>query len=215
VGFEVTSPILRLKLFAREEQCKRPSLRELNDVSKSCNECPGPLTRTTLAQQRLTRFHLKCFKRQPVAGRPWFGALRERSIRDLERCATQSSAHQGGHLNFVTLTREITHKKVCDASKLSQVVSPPSSYPNAIAAAKNLVCKVARALVSQTSKKEPVYVAKACAVLSVDRSCQGTSLRWLGPKSCFQQAALIIELDAASVPCVHWVRFTLVIDGGR
>jgi hypothetical protein len=49
---------------------------------------------------------------------------------------------------------------------------------------KILLCKVARAPVLQTSKKEPVYVAKACAVCIVS----GTSLRWPGPESCFQPA---------------------------
>jgi hypothetical protein len=66
--------------------------------------------------------------------------------------------------------------------------SPTSRYLNAIVAAKNLLCKAARDPVSQTSKKELVYVAKACAVLSVNWSCQGTSLHWPGPKFCFQQA---------------------------
>jgi hypothetical protein len=62
---------------------------------------------------------------------------------------------------------------VCCPSKgqciLSGILPSPSRYLNAIAAAKNLLCKVASAPVSQISKKELVYVAKASAVSSVNR----------------------------------------------
>jgi hypothetical protein len=71
---------------------------------------------------------------------------------------------------------------------LSNILPPPSYYLNMIAAAKNLLYKVARIPVLQTFKKMPVYVAIVGAVLLVNWSCQGTSLRWPGPKSCFQRA---------------------------
>jgi hypothetical protein len=70
---------------------------------------------------------------------------------------------------------------------LSSILPPLSRYPNTIAAAKNLLCRVARAPVSQTSKRGRCTLP-ACAVLSVDRLHRGTSLRWPGPESCFQQA---------------------------
>jgi hypothetical protein len=71
---------------------------------------------------------------------------------------------------------------------LSGILPLPSCYLKSIAAAKSLLCKVARAPVLQTSKKKLVYIAKACAVLFVNPPSQGTPLRWPGPKSCFQRA---------------------------
>jgi hypothetical protein len=54
---------------------------------------------------------------------------------------------------------------------LSSILPPPSRYPNKRdCSGKKLLCKVARAPVLQTSKKELVYIAKACAVLPVGRS---------------------------------------------
>jgi hypothetical protein len=63
---------------------------------------------------------------------------------------------------------------------LSSILPPPSRCPGA----KILLCKVARASVLQTSKKETVYVTKACTVCTV----LGTSLRWPEPEFCFQSA---------------------------
>jgi hypothetical protein len=54
---------------------------------------------------------------------------------------------------------------------------------------KKILCKLAKAPILQSSKKELVYIAIACAVSSVNWSCQGMSLRWPGPKSCFQRAS--------------------------
>jgi hypothetical protein len=79
----------------------------------------------------------------------------------------------------------LLHKGQCI---LSSFLPPPSHCLNTIAAAKNLLCKVARASILQTSKKKPVYIAKAGAVLLVNWSCQGISLCWPGPKSYFQRA---------------------------
>jgi hypothetical protein len=71
---------------------------------------------------------------------------------------------------------------------LSGILPPPSCYLNTNCGGKKSPLQGGKGLSFADLKKEPVYIAKACTVLSVYQSCQGVSLRWPGLKSCFQQA---------------------------